>query len=846
MRKLFQLVGEISVTGIDLLNKQLWQIDREARKVQRSIVTLGKNIEKTGLALTKSITTPLVGLGAAMVLAADKTGKYADKLLSLKDITGLSTDSLQEFEHVARIAGVDFDGLTNTIIQFTRKLPQIAKEGGFAYDSIKKLGINIYDANGNIRDMNQLFPKMLKALMNVENVTERNAMTTTIFGRSLNDLAPVLSMTAEGFDAAVKEAHDLNLVLGEDGLNAANDYRIEMEKLKAEFTKFWQRMAIDFIPIFKDTLIPMMRSTLIPLFEKTIKIVKSVADWFTKLPEPVRETIIQIAAMAAVAGPFLMILGKMIIATKALTTAILAQNVAMLANPYVLAAAAIMSVGAAIYYTIKAHEEFKKSFAENIKNDQIEKAKKYLEEIIPLYGKLALPNVSEDGFQSINKHLKELETNLADLGYTFEGNFGKRAVEAENALTDLRETITETTDTTDDSTKSLLENADAEEKDKKAKEQANKIKQEQIQLEKESIQQRISETNNIRIQAQEKLKLLDIEEKEALESAVGGEESKQKIRELYNHKRIQLENETTDAIIALSDKAVEAEEKANEERGKALEEKKEKLKEFFREWKKEEDELHEVQIQSILNVAQAMVEMNSYISSIIDNFYQKQFNLLDAKEQKEIDNINKSVMNEENKASAISTIQKKYDTERKKIMREQAKKDKAFALFGAIVNTAGAIVAALNASGPMWYKIMMAIIVGAMGAAQIAVIASQPLPLARGGLIKSGKGGIQAEIGEGTEDEMVLPMKTGVQVLADALMDKLSEFKIPTFAPQQQLAMAGGGTLTTGSGYRGGDINLHIGTLVADDSGLKELERRLYKLRASEDQRKGRANYGYR
>jgi len=139
----------------------------------------------------------------------------------------------------------------------------------------------------------------------------------------------------------------------------------------------------------------------------------------------------------------------------------------------------------------------------------------------------------------------------------------------------------------------------------------------------------------------------------------------------------------------------------------------------------------------------------------------------------------------------------------------------------------------------------MAVVMGALGAVQIAAIASEPLPMKKGGLVKSGSGGIEAQIGEGAEDEIVLPMKTGVRALADALMERLGEIELPKFkAPR--LTYAGAGEGAEGSVMRGGAINLHIGTFIGDESGLKELERRLLNIRISEQQRKGQEYYAYR
>jgi hypothetical protein len=108
--------------------------------------------------------------------------------------------------------------------------------------------------------------------------------------------------------------------------------------------------------------------------------------------------------------------------------------------------------------------------------------------------------------------------------------------------------------------------------------------------------------------------------------------------------------------------------------------------------------------------------------------------------------------------------------------------------------------------------------------------------MAKGGLVKGNQGGIEAQVGEGREDELVFPLKTGIQVLADALMEKLRSIELPTFAmPGPSFAMAGGG----GSERGGNHYHFHVGMLIADDSGIKEFERRARTIRISEAQRRG-------
>tara|TARA_R100000655_G_C2924578_1_gene182920 strand:- start:248 stop:748 length:501 start_codon:yes stop_codon:yes gene_type:complete len=78
-------------------------------------------------------------------------------------------------------------------------------------------------------------------------------------------------------------------------------------------------------------------------------------------------------------------------------------------------------------------------------------------------------------------------------------------------------------------------------------------------------------------------------------------------------------------------------------------------------------------------------------------------------------------------------IDKDADDKKKALMKKQAIREKGLRIANAIMATAQAVVQALTA-GPVAGPILAAI-VGGLGAAQIATIASTPIPLAEGGLI---------------------------------------------------------------------------------------------------------------
>lgn len=241
------------------LGELYWKITGDDAKLNQSIKRSEgslKNLGKIGGATVAALGAAFIAAGTAAFNLAKDAGEAADKLLDLEQITGLSTNTLQEFQFVAAEAGVDFDGLVGSVQRFTARLPQIESGSSEAARAFESLGVNLRDANGNIRDTDELFPELITSLQGIENVTERNAVAQQLFGRSLGDLAPVLGMSAEQMAALRQEANDVGAVLSRDALNSANRFRASLDTLEVQVEAAKTAVGAGFAPIFEAVLIP--------------------------------------------------------------------------------------------------------------------------------------------------------------------------------------------------------------------------------------------------------------------------------------------------------------------------------------------------------------------------------------------------------------------------------------------------------------------------------------------------------------------------------------------------------------------------------------------------------------
>lgn len=113
-------------------------------------------------------------------------------------------------------------------------------------------------------------------------------------------------------------------------------------------------------------------------------------------------------------------------------------------------------------------------------------------------------------------------------------------------------------------------------------------------------------------------------------------------------------------------------------------------------------------------IAEIAVEAFSFIERAQQANFDAQYTRLER--QKEI-----AIAFAGDSATAREEIERQYDERRRQIQRQQAEAEKRTAIFKIILNTASAVVAALP-------NIPLSIIMGALGAIQLGVVASAPIP----------------------------------------------------------------------------------------------------------------------
>lgn len=341
-------LGDLFVT----LSAETKDFQKGLEQSFKGLQDMGKSISDTGKTMTKWVTGPIVGAGGALLALGVKTGQFADRILDLNAITGMSTNSIQEWQHVSTVAGVDIEAVTRATEGLVRRLPGIAKEGGPAFDALQKLGLSANDLQKMTPDA--MIDTLITSLAAMEDPLQRNALGSQLFGGAWKDMAPILALGKDGIAAAREEAHRLGLVMGEDALNAANDFRIEFDKLKAQSSALFREFATNLMPILSNVFVPLVRDQIFPAMQGFAQLLGRLAGMFTKLDPKLQLMIVGALGILAAIGPLLVILGTLISAVGTVGAALAGLTLPMLAIPL-----AIAALVAALIWLLATNEEFR-------------------------------------------------------------------------------------------------------------------------------------------------------------------------------------------------------------------------------------------------------------------------------------------------------------------------------------------------------------------------------------------------------------------------------------------------------------------------------------------------------
>lgn len=291
--------------NVSYSESEVKRLNNELDKTKSKIKDLGNakfdNIAKVGSTLTKSLTVPILGAVTALGALAKKGADTADTLNDTAQKIGMSIEALQEWNHVATIAGTETGSLERAFVKVNSILADIALgDVKNIAGPLHALGISMEDLEG--KDTSEAFEIMRDALSKVEDQSLKTALANHLFGDKLgSELLPMLNMESEAINELREQARALGIITSEQAetTGAFND---SLDKLKQSTTALTVELAV--------ALVPAMQSVVEAITNKLIPAVSNMISWWTNLSSGTQQLIGFLVGLAAAVGPVLTIIGK--------------------------------------------------------------------------------------------------------------------------------------------------------------------------------------------------------------------------------------------------------------------------------------------------------------------------------------------------------------------------------------------------------------------------------------------------------------------------------------------------------------------------------------------------------
>jgi hypothetical protein len=191
-------------------------------------------------------------LANAMGEAVTDSAAFADEILTLSSTTNLSTDTLQEFQYMSQLVDVDLGTITGSLTKLTNNMQTAATGSGSAAEAFKTLGVSATDSNGNLRSAEAVFYDVIDALGQVSNETERDALSMDLFGKSAQDLNPMIEAGGDTIAAFAQEAHDVGYVLDDETLSALGSVDDGFQRMQTTLEATRNNLVADLAPALSE------------------------------------------------------------------------------------------------------------------------------------------------------------------------------------------------------------------------------------------------------------------------------------------------------------------------------------------------------------------------------------------------------------------------------------------------------------------------------------------------------------------------------------------------------------------------------------------------------------------
>ncbi|HSD16779.1 MAG TPA: hypothetical protein VLC71_05885 [Thermomonas sp.] len=217
---------------------------RAASIAEKRAKQIDASFRKAGVAIGLALGAVAVGITTALKGAIDTM----DETYNAAKKVGDSTENFSRLTYAAGLADVGMDQLVTTLGRLTKAQAAALDVGSEQAKVFKALGIEVTDANGALRGSTEVFLDFADVFQAMKGSPEAMAAGFALFGRSFQDMIPLLEQGSTEIRRLMQESDALGKTISGEAGAAADQFNDDMDRLKGAIGGAWMEIASGMLP----------------------------------------------------------------------------------------------------------------------------------------------------------------------------------------------------------------------------------------------------------------------------------------------------------------------------------------------------------------------------------------------------------------------------------------------------------------------------------------------------------------------------------------------------------------------------------------------------------------------
>lgn len=241
-------------TAADHMGDEIKQSGKQADDARSGFNNLKSTLTTVGATLSATIAaigTAAATAGKKIWDMANDTAEAGDEIDKQSQKLGISAENYQKLSYAMERSGADVEDFKKGTMNITKELANMQNGVDGAGSMFNQLGISVQNADGSFKSTEDVLLSTIDALSNMQDETQRNALANSVFGKSYQEILPLLNSGSDGIRQLMDEAEKYGMVMSDDTVKASAAFEDSLTKLKGTITGVKNALMGQLLPGFK-------------------------------------------------------------------------------------------------------------------------------------------------------------------------------------------------------------------------------------------------------------------------------------------------------------------------------------------------------------------------------------------------------------------------------------------------------------------------------------------------------------------------------------------------------------------------------------------------------------------